>query len=141
MDLTRNGHIPPVSGASAGIAITARRANRRQQRATEAGERGAVAAGGIGAQTHNKRHPTAAARRAFIANNLPAGYFGESGIAYWVAFLASPLACCITTGAAMPMDGGCIVLPTNKRRLKTGSTTSFSGPLIAALLPSAACGR
>ncbi|ALL63112.1 3-oxoacyl-[acyl-carrier protein] reductase [Paraburkholderia caribensis MBA4] len=57
-------------------------------------------------QTLTKLHPTEDARRAFIAGNIPAGYFGEpEDIGYLVAFLASPLARYIT-GAVIPVDGG-----------------------------------
>ena len=57
-------------------------------------------------QILNKLHPTEEARRAFIAGNIPAGYFGDpEDIGYLVAFLASPLARYIT-GAVIPVDGG-----------------------------------
>jgi len=57
-------------------------------------------------QILNKLHPTEEARRAFIAGNIPAGYFGDpEDIAYLVAFLVSPLARYIT-GAVIPVDGG-----------------------------------
>lgn len=57
-------------------------------------------------QILNKLHPTQAARDAFIAQNIPIGYFGEpEDIGHLVAFLASPLARYIT-GAVIPVDGG-----------------------------------
>lgn len=57
-------------------------------------------------QILTKLYPTEEARRAFIAGNIPAGYFGEpEDIGHLVAFLASPLARYIT-GAVIPVDGG-----------------------------------
>lgn len=57
-------------------------------------------------QILEKLHPTEASRRAFIAENIPIGYFGEpEDIGHLVAFLASPLARYIT-GAVIPVDGG-----------------------------------
>lgn len=57
-------------------------------------------------QILTKLHPTEEARRAFIAANIPAGYFGDpEDIAHLVSFLASPLARYIT-GAVLPVDGG-----------------------------------
>jgi len=51
-------------------------------------------------------HPTEQARRSFIADHIPAGYFGEpADIGNVAAFLASPLARYIT-GAVIPVDGG-----------------------------------
>lgn len=51
-------------------------------------------------------HPSEESRRAFIARNIPIGYFGEpEDIGHLVAFLASPLARYIT-GAVIPVDGG-----------------------------------
>ncbi|WP_244101951.1 SDR family NAD(P)-dependent oxidoreductase [Burkholderia ambifaria] len=57
-------------------------------------------------QTLTKLHPSEDARQAFVANNIPAGYFGEpEDIGHLVAFLSSPLARYIT-GAVIPVDGG-----------------------------------
>ncbi len=57
-------------------------------------------------QILNRLHPTEEARRAFIARNIPIGYFGEpEDIGNLVAFLASPQARYIT-GAVIPVDGG-----------------------------------
>lgn len=57
-------------------------------------------------QILNRLHPTEEARSAFIARNIPIGYFGEpEDIGNLVAFLASPLARYIT-GAVIPVDGG-----------------------------------
>ena len=57
-------------------------------------------------QSRNKLHPTEESRRAFIARNIPIGYFGDpEDIGHLVAFLASPLARYIT-GAVIPVDGG-----------------------------------
>lgn len=57
-------------------------------------------------QILNRLHPTEEARQAFIAKNIPIGYFGEpEDIGHLVAFLASPLARYIT-GAVIPVDGG-----------------------------------
>lgn len=51
-------------------------------------------------------HPTEESRRAFIAGNIPIGYFGEpEDIGNLVAFLASPRARYIT-GDVIPVDGG-----------------------------------
>jgi 3-oxoacyl-[acyl-carrier protein] reductase len=51
-------------------------------------------------------HPTAENRAAFIAANIPIGYFGEpEDMAYLIAFLASPLARYIT-GEVIHVDGG-----------------------------------
>ena len=57
-------------------------------------------------QILERLHPTEANRRAFIAANIPIGYFGEpEDMAYLVAFLASPLARYIT-GEVIHVDGG-----------------------------------
>ncbi|MET7014237.1 SDR family oxidoreductase [Uliginosibacterium flavum] len=57
-------------------------------------------------QVLDKLHPTDESRRAFIARNIPIGYFGDpEDIGQLVAFLASPLARYIT-GAVIPVDGG-----------------------------------
>ena len=57
-------------------------------------------------QILGRLHPTEENRRAFIAANIPIGYFGEpEDIGHLVAFLASPLARYIT-GAVIPVDGG-----------------------------------
>lgn len=57
-------------------------------------------------QILNRLHPTVEAREAFIARNIPIGYFGEpEDIGHLVAFLASPQARYIT-GAVIPVDGG-----------------------------------
>jgi 3-oxoacyl-[acyl-carrier protein] reductase len=57
-------------------------------------------------QIMNRLHPTEAARRDFIAANIPAGHFGDpEDIGHLVAFLAAPLARYIT-GAVIPVDGG-----------------------------------
>ena len=57
-------------------------------------------------QVLEKLHPTEESRRAFIAQHIPIGYFGEpEDIGHLVAFLASPLARYIT-GAVIPVDGG-----------------------------------
>jgi 3-oxoacyl-[acyl-carrier protein] reductase len=57
-------------------------------------------------QILNNLHPDEEKRRQFIADNIPAGFFGEPhDIGHMVAFLASPLARYIT-GAVIPIDGG-----------------------------------
>lgn len=57
-------------------------------------------------QILKRLYPTEDARRAFIAQNIPVGYFGEpEDIGTLVAFLCSPLARYIT-GAVIPVDGG-----------------------------------
>lgn len=57
-------------------------------------------------QILGKLHPSEESRRAFIASNIPIGYFGEpEDIGHLVVFLASPLARYIT-GAVIPVDGG-----------------------------------
>jgi 3-oxoacyl-[acyl-carrier protein] reductase len=57
-------------------------------------------------QILGRLHPTEENRRAFIAANIPIGYFGEpEDMAYLVAFLASPLARYIT-GEVIHVDGG-----------------------------------
>jgi 3-oxoacyl-[acyl-carrier protein] reductase len=57
-------------------------------------------------QILERLHPTAENRRAFIAEHIPIGYFGEpEDIGHLVAFLASPLARYIT-GTVIPVDGG-----------------------------------
>jgi 3-oxoacyl-[acyl-carrier protein] reductase len=57
-------------------------------------------------QTLTRLHPTDENRRAFIAANIPIGYFGEpDDMAYLIAFLASPLARYIT-GEIIHVDGG-----------------------------------
>lgn len=57
-------------------------------------------------QILERLHPTVENRRAFIAANIPVGYFGEpEDMAYLVAFLASPLARYIT-GEVIHVDGG-----------------------------------
>jgi 3-oxoacyl-[acyl-carrier protein] reductase len=57
-------------------------------------------------QILSRLHPTEENRRAFIAANIPVGYFGEpEDMAHLVAFLASPLARYIT-GEVIHVDGG-----------------------------------
>jgi 3-oxoacyl-[acyl-carrier protein] reductase len=57
-------------------------------------------------QILGRLHPTEENRRAFIAANIPIGYFGEpEDMAHLVAFLASPLARYIT-GEVIHVDGG-----------------------------------
>jgi 3-oxoacyl-[acyl-carrier protein] reductase len=57
-------------------------------------------------QILNRLHPDEDDRRAFIAANIPIGYFGEpEDMACLVAFLASPLARYIT-GEVIHVDGG-----------------------------------
>ena len=58
------------------------------------------------AQVRDRLHPTAESRRAFIAQNIPAGRFGEAEeAAALIAFLASGPASYVT-GATIPVDGG-----------------------------------
>jgi 3-oxoacyl-[acyl-carrier protein] reductase len=57
-------------------------------------------------QILERLHPTAENRQAFIAANIPVGYFGEpADVAHLVAYLASPLARYIT-GEVIHVDGG-----------------------------------
>ena len=57
-------------------------------------------------QILNRLHPTDENRKAFIAANIPIGFFGEpEDMAYLIAFLASPLARYIT-GEVIHIDGG-----------------------------------
>ena len=57
-------------------------------------------------QILNRLHPTDENRKAFIATNIPIGYFGEpEDMAYLIAFLASPRARYIT-GEVIHVDGG-----------------------------------
>jgi 3-oxoacyl-[acyl-carrier protein] reductase len=57
-------------------------------------------------QILNRLHPTPENRDAFIAANIPIGFFGEpEDMAYLIAFLASPLARYIT-GEVIHVDGG-----------------------------------
>ena len=57
-------------------------------------------------QILNRLHPTDENRKAFIAANIPIGFFGEpEDMAYLIAFLASPLARYIT-GEVIHVDGG-----------------------------------
>ncbi len=57
-------------------------------------------------QILSRLHPTAENRAAFIAANIPIGFFGEpEDMAYLIAFLASPLARYIT-GEVIHVDGG-----------------------------------
>jgi len=57
-------------------------------------------------QILNRLHPTPENRAAFIAENIPIGYFGEpEDVGYLIAFLASPLARYIT-GEIIHVDGG-----------------------------------
>ncbi len=67
-----------------------------------------VAPGRIDSAQIRRLHPTEEAKAAYIAQNIPAGYFGEPhDIGHLVAFLASPLARYIN-GAAIPGDGGAV---------------------------------
>lgn len=57
-------------------------------------------------QILNRLHPSPENRAAFIAANIPIGFFGEpEDMGYLVAFLASPLARYIT-GEVVHVDGG-----------------------------------
>lgn len=57
-------------------------------------------------QIENRLHPTEESRRAFIARNIPIGFFGDPmDVGYLAAFLASPRARYIT-GDVIPVDGG-----------------------------------
>jgi 3-oxoacyl-[acyl-carrier protein] reductase len=57
-------------------------------------------------QILERLHPTEQNRQAFIAANIPIGFFGEpEDMAYLIAFLASPLARYIT-GEVIHVDGG-----------------------------------
>jgi 3-oxoacyl-[acyl-carrier protein] reductase len=57
-------------------------------------------------QILERLHPTEENRQAFIAANIPIGFFGEpEDMAYLIAFLASPLARYIT-GEVIHVDGG-----------------------------------
>jgi 3-oxoacyl-[acyl-carrier protein] reductase len=57
-------------------------------------------------QILGRLHPTPENRQAFIAANIPIGFFGEpEDMAYLIAFLASPLARYIT-GEVIHVDGG-----------------------------------
>lgn len=57
-------------------------------------------------QILERLHPTEEARQAFVARNIPIGYFGEpEDVGNLVAFLASPLARYIT-GSVIYVDGG-----------------------------------
>ncbi len=64
----------------------------------------------MSAQITERLYPTAAAREAFAAENIPIGRFGEPAeLAALVVFLASPLAGYIT-GCSIPVDGGMVRL-------------------------------
>lgn len=57
-------------------------------------------------QIEKRLHPTEESKQAFIARNVPIGYFGDPlDIGYLAAFLASPRARYIT-GDVIPVDGG-----------------------------------
>jgi 3-oxoacyl-[acyl-carrier protein] reductase len=57
-------------------------------------------------QILERLHPTEENRQAFIAANIPIGFFGEpEDMAHLIAFLASPLARYIT-GEVIHVDGG-----------------------------------
>lgn len=57
-------------------------------------------------QVLERLHPTESSRSAFIADNIPAGRFGEpQEVADLAVFLCSPCAAYIT-GASIPIDGG-----------------------------------
>jgi 3-oxoacyl-[acyl-carrier protein] reductase len=57
-------------------------------------------------QIEKRLHPTEESKQAFIARNVPIGYFGDPmDIGYLAAFLASPKARYIT-GDVIPVDGG-----------------------------------
>lgn len=61
-------------------------------------------------QILDRLHPTEEARRAYNAQNIPAGRFGEPGeAAALIAFLASEAAGYIT-GTTIPVDGGALRL-------------------------------
>ncbi|SFH97295.1 3-oxoacyl-[acyl-carrier protein] reductase [Bosea sp. OK403] len=117
MRARRWGRIVNISGSMEPRSLNAASAAKAALHLWAKGLAGDVAADGVTVNTIppgrinseqilNRLHPTEEARQAFIARNIPIGYFGEpEDIGHLVAFLASPQARYIT-GAVIPVDGG-----------------------------------
>jgi 3-oxoacyl-[acyl-carrier protein] reductase len=117
MRARRWGRIVNISGSMEPRSLNAASAAKAALHLWAKGLAGDVAADGVtintippgrinSEQILNRLHPTEEARQAFIARNIPIGYFGEpEDIGHLVAFLASPQARYIT-GAVIPVDGG-----------------------------------
>ena len=111
------GRIINITGAIAARELNAAAAAKAALESWSKGAAGTFAARGVtvncvapgrinSAQIRERLYPTEESRRSFIAQNIPAGRFGEAAeAAALIAFLVSGLASYVN-GVTVPVDGG-----------------------------------